>query len=265
MPFPDAARVIYNKNPLAQVICQVRFPAILKIDSEIPAVFQERIRQEYPIFNQTIPITLQVPENLKGQIPPDAFGKLIDTSGMKNQEFSTEDNQWKVNLTRSSLALSATNYRRWEQFRTRLETPVRALLETYSPAYYTRIGLRYVNIIRRSLMDLAGVSWSELIEPHMLGPLSSPTVADRIKSSQSINEILLADDVSTVRIMTALVPAEPGGELCYVIDGDFFNEEKTGLQAAFEKLDFLNLRASRLIRWSITDRLHQAMEPQPYG
>ena len=48
MPFPETDRVIYAHNPLEQVICQFRFPPILRIDSELPAQFQDRIRHEFP-------------------------------------------------------------------------------------------------------------------------------------------------------------------------------------------------------------------------
>ena len=47
MAFPEVERVIYERNPLDEVICQLRFPAILKID-EPPIAFQEQIRTRYP-------------------------------------------------------------------------------------------------------------------------------------------------------------------------------------------------------------------------
>ncbi len=53
MPFPSANRVIFKRNPLKEVICQLRFPPILKIDSEIPANFQDLIRNEFPKYKET--------------------------------------------------------------------------------------------------------------------------------------------------------------------------------------------------------------------
>lgn len=50
MPFPESKRVFYVKNPLAEVICQLRFPAILRIGAESPHEFQERIRDHLPLF-----------------------------------------------------------------------------------------------------------------------------------------------------------------------------------------------------------------------
>ena len=37
-------RCIYRRSPLIEVICQLRFPAILRIDAQAPAQFQEAIR-----------------------------------------------------------------------------------------------------------------------------------------------------------------------------------------------------------------------------
>ena len=45
MPFPVTKRIIYKKNPLVEVICQLRFPPILSIDTEIPARFQGAIKK----------------------------------------------------------------------------------------------------------------------------------------------------------------------------------------------------------------------------
>ena len=37
---PEAEWVIYETNPLHEVICQVRFPRILKLETETPIEFQ---------------------------------------------------------------------------------------------------------------------------------------------------------------------------------------------------------------------------------
>ena len=50
MKADDGRRFIYEKNQLVEVICQLRFPAILSIDSETPAAFQEKVRARYPRY-----------------------------------------------------------------------------------------------------------------------------------------------------------------------------------------------------------------------
>ena len=42
--FSNDERVIYAKRQLVEVICQLRFPEILKIEAHEPADFQDAIR-----------------------------------------------------------------------------------------------------------------------------------------------------------------------------------------------------------------------------
>ena len=44
----EQSRQIYRRRQLLEVICQLRFPDILKIESTAPAEFQDQIRAEYP-------------------------------------------------------------------------------------------------------------------------------------------------------------------------------------------------------------------------
>ena len=48
--FSTEERCIYRKNQLNEVICQLRFPEILTIGVNVPAAFQEAIRDEYPQY-----------------------------------------------------------------------------------------------------------------------------------------------------------------------------------------------------------------------
>jgi len=260
MPFPEVKRVIYERNPLDRVICQLRFPPILKIDAEIPAEFQDRVRNDFPNYSETWELRV-VPQEIRAEIPDEVFRQLTQSSGTKNHEFSSEDDRWKVNLTRTFIALTANRYERWEEFKDKLADLLSALIDLYSPAYFSRVGLRYVNVIRRSELNLRDASWSELLQPYILGILGSPGVGNHIQNFESRYEIRLSDGESIVKTITAFIEADDG-ERCYVIDSDFSNTNKTGIDATMEKLDCFNSRGSRLFQWCITDRLHQAMEPQ---
>ena len=48
MLFSDHPRTHYRNAPAHEVICQLRFPSILTINSVEPADFQEAIRAECP-------------------------------------------------------------------------------------------------------------------------------------------------------------------------------------------------------------------------
>src|SRR5437868_11791362 len=47
MDFPAVERIVFENNPLTEVICQLRFPRVLVIDERLPAEFQEQLGAEY--------------------------------------------------------------------------------------------------------------------------------------------------------------------------------------------------------------------------
>ena len=50
MLFSDRSRSNYRNAPIHEVICQLRFPTILTINSVEPADFQEAIREAFPQY-----------------------------------------------------------------------------------------------------------------------------------------------------------------------------------------------------------------------
>jgi uncharacterized protein (TIGR04255 family) len=135
MTFPDSPRVIYRQNPLVEVICQLKFPPILKIESEPPAAFQESIRKEYPMMQEGSSDQPPLPPpiaKLLGQAVPGFFQGTSYT-------FLSEDGKWKVVLTREFLALSTGHYTRWEEFRLKLGVAVAALVAIYEPSFFVRV------------------------------------------------------------------------------------------------------------------------------
>jgi uncharacterized protein (TIGR04255 family) len=261
MPFPEVKRVLYRKSPLEQVVAQVRFPPILRIDAEIPAEFQEKVRKYFPNFSETSEWNFEFTQG-PGEFPPELLRQVLQSAGNKNYEFSSEEGQWKINLTRTFVALTTKKYSRWEEFKEKLKIPLGAVTAIYSPNHFSRVGLRYIDVIRRSSLNLEGVEWNELLKSYVSGILAAPEVGNYVRNFESKYEIKLSDEESAVRIITKLVKAKDNSEICYTIDSDFSNSQKTEIASALERLDYFNARASRLIQWCITERLHNAMEPQ---
>ena len=52
--FLEREHVNYGRAQLAEVICQLRFPTILRIGAAEPADFQERIRENYPRYSRNV-------------------------------------------------------------------------------------------------------------------------------------------------------------------------------------------------------------------
>jgi uncharacterized protein (TIGR04255 family) len=258
MPFPDVPRVIYEKNSLDEVICQLRFPQILKIDAESPVAFQESIRSEYPFYKSkpnpmlANGLPLEFADFLSKNLPPG--------STQAAHEFKSRDEKWILSLTRDFLALACQSYDRWENFKQHLQKPMEALQRIYEPTFYTRIGLRYRNLIRRSELGLAGVPWAELLKPPIAGELASE-IASEVDHCARELVLRLPNAKGLLRVHHGFVTDERNKENCYLIDADFFAEHQTEPNDVIAQLDFFNKQSRLLFRWSIQDQLHQTLRP----
>ena len=261
MAFPEGKREIYNVNPLEEVICQLRFPPILRIDSETPAAFQERVRVRYPFFKCISNMVA-----LQG-LPPNMIERLgrdfPSFPYQQNYEFGSADGHWALILTRESLTLTCKCYERWSTFKDRISEALEPLLQLYSPNFFVRLGLRYRNLIRRSRLGLRDTDWSELLNPWILGAYSSPDIKDDIETNSLQMQIRLPEYGGKVLVSCGAVNAGPPDEVCYLIDADFFigpqNELHTEPGHALQRLEFLNIQSHRFFRWCIRDALHTAL------
>ncbi len=262
MPIPESRRVIYKNSALERVVCQVRFPSILKIGAGTPVEFQDAIREKYPYFEER-PSEPDLPDEVAALINSMGAPKIV--SGSRAFDFASPDKEWTVALTRDFLALSTSGYTRWEVFREKLRIPVDTLREIYRPSFCTRIGLRYTNTIIRSKLGLKDVPWSELLKPHIAGELAEPNIIGDIQSAKRQFLMALEGGVGQVQVshyLSSVKDTDPE-EQCFTIDADYFTTKETDTNDAISTLDDLNGFAGRLFRWCITQRLHQAMEPEP--
>jgi uncharacterized protein (TIGR04255 family) len=261
MPVPEADRVLYERNPLDEVICQLRFPPILRLDSE-PVVFQEAMRAEYP-FYETKP-SLRLPQGL-----PAEFMKIIGSElpgiGSKTHDFASRDRVWTLKLNRESLLLSCQTYDRWETFVNRLEAARTEVETEFAPAFYTRIGLRYRNIIRRSLLPESdrNASWKDLLKPWVSGILGSGGEDLPVMDSRTVCHFVLGDLSEKCILNYGLAADEKTKEPVYVFDADCYIERQTELTDVPNCLTKLNRYVRNLFHWCISDRLHFALGPQP--
>lgn len=259
MTFPAVDRIVFQRNTLDEVICQLCFPTILRIDAENPAAFQEHIRSEYPVYHEAAIVR---PDNLPPGLPSEMLSAI---SSKSPHEFINRDGQWKVSLSPGFIALSTNAYLNWEDFAGRLVEPLQALVDIYTPAFYERIGLRYKNIISRRSLDLESREWSDLLMPHIAGVLSSSA---SIPESNVVDlftrfQIELDGAPGKVQIMHGLAKlkkrTEADPELAYLIDNDFILEDKTEVDSAREVLDRFHEYSQRVYRWCVTHELLQAL------
>jgi len=260
MPFPPVERVKYTKSPLEKVICQVRFPPILSVDTEAPAEFQNLIRNSMPNYEEKIEVQQEIQAGFNAVLPNQIVNPVARVSSNKNHEFKTEDSDWIINITRTFFSISTNKYSTWEEFLEKFTVPLKYFIDIYKPAFFTRVGLRYIDIFCRSKLGLDGYNWNELIQPHLLGLLGSEVSAN-VTEQNSVSEVLCEDQSSIIRITTKLVKRVDNAEPCFLMDSDVFTTKKIGIEEANEKLEYLHARSSRLVGYAITKTLRDSMEP----
>lgn len=244
MLFPETKHVQYKNNSLDKVICQLRFPPILKIDTEMPSTFQDKIRKDFPNFTENVNSSLSFPEQI---IQNKVFS------------FSSEDNNWKINITRTFIAIVAKEYKSWKEFCHRFENPLTSFINIYQPSFFTRVGLRYIDIFSRKKLCLDGKEWKDLISDKFSGLLNDSDIANKVNSFSNAIDINI-DDTSKIMIKTGFV-LNKEKEKCFLLDSDFYIQDKVLTENALAKLDFLHKYSLSLFRFAIKDELHNAMGP----
>ena len=257
--FSTESRVIYRKNQLGEVICQLRFPEILAIGAKPPVDFQEMIRAEYPAYSSRMENPAPKPVNVGGKVT------LQNQSPVINYQFVSADGIWRVNLTQKFISLACSRYTSWEDFAAKLDKPLAAFIQIYKPAYFERIGLRYVNFISRKALSLEGTPFRELIAERYLGILSDEQVAEPTVGRSGVDAEFAIRGGCRVKLH-----AGPGqvhragksdGEVKFILDQDLYMPGKIAPNLSAPALQTLHAQAWSLFRDAITDELHDAMEP----
>lgn len=262
MNIPESPRVLYQLNPLAEVSCQLRFPTILKIGSQEPAEFQERIRSNYPIYEivQNLDLSPELQNILK------RFSNPLTTDFI--YQFTSEDLTWRVFLHKDFIALATRQYSRYEEFKEKLQDLLDVFEDIYTPNFYSQVSLKYLDLIIRSDLQLETVDWTELIQPYIANELQLKEISSSIASFMNFLNLTMEDRGELI-FKHGLVNVENEEkniqEQAYLIETEFFtppiNIQKGN--HVWNCLDKYNALSGRIFRWSITEKLHNAMAPKP--
>ena len=249
----------YSRNQLGEVICQLRFPEILAVGASSPVEFQEEIRAQYPQYQarreQSAPRLTGTPGHFSMEKPEPTM----------NYSFGTADGLWRINLTGTFISLSCQRYPSWEEFAARLDRPLAEFIRIYKPAYFERIGLRYMNFISRKDLDLEGESFRTLLKEPYLGILADEEVRETGFSQATVDAEFAIRSGCRAKIHsgTGLVRrgASMDPELKLIFDQDVYLPGQIPVHLAAASMQMLHDQAFCIFRDAITDRLHEAMEP----
>lgn len=256
MTFPQSQRVIFNNNPLDEVICQLRFPTILEINAKKPAEFQNKLRNSYPLYEEDQSTFPKEIADIVARLPISPKEENV------TYKFLSQDSRRTISLSSDFVAFSETNYRTWDRFFGEIQRAQEALEEVYNPTFYTRIGLRYKDIIDRNTLNIPNEPWENLLKPSILGLLGSNDGVGAHVDNIKTEALIKIDEVPGARakIQHGLGIKKPENRKVYIVDIDFFTTERSTGQDVAEILRRFNVLGGNFFRWFITERLWDALE-----
>ena len=210
MPFPSSEREVYEVNPLNEVICQIRYPTILKAAAERPIEFQDAVRGSYPLYEEKTPSIGLPPQLQEGIDQLMAALPIPVPPALREHHFFAEDRARSISLTHEFIAVIESNYTRWEHFRGSIKKAEETFHQIYQPAFYQRVGLRYVDVLARDKFGMSDVPWSRLLNQSLIGMLGDSILNSEVR--ESTTEVLLSIpnvEDGFVRIRHGLATASP--------------------------------------------------------
>ena len=259
--FEKTERVHYGKNQLAEVICQLRFPTILRIGAEEPAEFQEAVRGMFPRYAARQD---QLPPKINGAGTPAVT--VEPQRPVTNYHFVSEDGLWRLNLTNSFLALTSHRYEDWEGFARMMDQPLAHLIRIYQPAFFERVGLRYMNAFSRVALGLEDRPWRDLIQEPYVGVLAGEDVREEAVRRCTHDVDMQLQKGCRLKLHSGLGRLTRNGmedpEIRWILDLDLSMGGNIPVNQSAPTLQTLHMQAGPVFRGVLSDALEEAMEPE---
>jgi uncharacterized protein (TIGR04255 family) len=243
--FPDVDDIHLNNAPLQEVICQVRFPTILRIAHEEPVEFQERIRPRFPVLEDERTVVIGAEgERERGRVIVRPVYRFYD----RNRTYA-------ATLNVDSYALSTRNYTHWPSFSDALAYIAEGFQAVYEVPYATRIGLRYVNLLGTASTGLESFDdVLDLLREELTIMLRTDVILSPRQAMQQIRAVTDGDQlIFRYGLIYEGSPSEPK----FVLDFDHYVEGEVGLDDLLPRCDRYHRLIYNAFRWCIADgRLH---------
>ncbi|MFF4265878.1 TIGR04255 family protein [Streptomyces virginiae] len=214
LPKPSTTQL--EKAPLQLVVCQVRHDRVagpqhgdqvLEIRDALTASMGEELGLE------------EITQHEIGfQFGPAGVAQLPDNGRMSGWRLRSRDGKWVVAIFPDFFALESTGYTSWTDFRTRLKDLCGAIEKVFKPTVEQRLGLRYVDDMRRADVSSAG-DWAGYIENTLLGPVLHPKFGGSLSGVQQVLE-MVAPEGMQVLLRHGTQFEESSNTWPYVLDTD---------------------------------------------
>lgn len=226
---------MHPRNQLDRVVCQLRFPAKLQVDREVYR-FQDMIDGEYPNFARE-----KIMES-----------PLLGAPSDGGYEFSSADGGWKVYVSLGSLSLTTSNYTSWDEFEERFKVVFAAFQSVFPIQVFNRVGLRYINAIRPSMIG-ADVGWVDILQP----PFSTMYEMNlgKVKGINAVVDYDMGEGITGRTIVGSIVFSD--GENGILVDDDVYVMGDLRIVDVSAAISKLNAASKDVFRAVTTERLQK--------
>lgn len=229
----------YKRNYLQQTVCELRFPTLMGLgDARPPEKFANALRKAYPIYGLVNEVTVNI-------------GMPQHAASLAHQ-FKTANGHWAVSLKSNALTLETGQYTKFEDLLARLMTVLDAAMLVIDSDFFTRVGLRYINVVKTS----GGLDMTSWVNPQLVQPLGAQLftgIAEyngRLQLATPDGGLLLQHGLAQKQEAGPAGAAQASPLPNYVIDIDVFRNEVAASDVALA-LQRGHDQAFTLFDWSL--------------
>lgn len=233
----------YPRNFIRQAVCEFRFPTLMWIGGvKPPEKFVHALRKKYPITESANELTVSAGES--------------SVAGHAHI-FKASTGPWTVQLKQSAVSLETTRYKGYGEYRSRISDLIDAAQLVIDSDFFTRIGLRYINIIQTAKPITDWIKPSLVSTFHEQGFKGISEFAGRLAMNADDGGCLLQHGLRLKEDEDRNVIQTPE----YIIDIDAYRVE-VPVKEALSAVDAAHRQAFSLFSWSIgpkaLERLQEA-------
>ncbi|WP_316367690.1 TIGR04255 family protein [Candidatus Thiodiazotropha sp. CDECU1] len=232
---PTEQSVRYNINFIQTAVCELKFPVLLELEEKPPTEFQGALRKDFPIFKKSKTVSIHV-------------GGSTDLP--LSYAFESRDKKWVVALKPDSLVIETTSYTEFADFRTKIDRILHLIGGMLDTEFFTRVGLRYINVIDLEDGEVDGWVNEKLIAPLIGGELGTLTkYVSEIHGAFSDGRYSFRHGLDSDQL--------DASKIRYILDFDYY-DEGIDYNDALELLTKFNAQNFSFFKWALGEKaLHK--------
>lgn len=226
---PIAERRRYKRNFIRQAVCELRFPTIFEIeDKRPPAVFWNTLKRDFQTHELVSKLNVS-----PGKVEHGNAHRFISSRG-----------RWTATLRSSAVSVETTQYISFEDFEKHLSVVLKAAGQTIDSDFYTRVGLRYINLLPCKPADVKG--W---INSALIAPLATPVLGTVLEFANQIRGSTVCGGYY-IQHGFGMEQGSGAAKEGYVLDFDLYSED-VPVAKVWETISMMHDLEHSLFRWAI--------------